>query len=196
MVQVGGQKHDSFRGLRFLVETEWVEHFPEVRALIGVPQDAEWHPEGDVFTHTCHCLDALTQLADWRNAPRERRIVYMLAVLAHDFEKRFTTRSVARRRMRLVSPGHEEAGGPLAEQFLSRIGAPVAVRELVVPLVLNHLAHLRAITDRSVRRLAKRLQPPAFRICWSSSMPISSAARPGPKSFQRSFSHWQRKPRS
>jgi tRNA nucleotidyltransferase (CCA-adding enzyme) len=148
------------RGLRFLVETEWVEHFPELRALIHTPQDPEWHPEGDVFTHTCHCLDALARLPDWQSADSERRIVYTLGVLAHDFGKPVTTHEALRDgAMRVVSPGHEEAGGPLTEQFLNRIGAPIAIRERVMPLVLNHLAHLRAITDRSVRRLARRLEP-------------------------------------
>jgi tRNA nucleotidyltransferase (CCA-adding enzyme) len=148
------------RGLKFLVETEWVEHFPEVRALIGTPQDPEWHPEGDVFTHTCHCLDALVKLPGWQSADTETRTVLSLAVLAHDFAKPQTTREERKEgRMRVVSPGHEEAGGPLAERFLSRINAPNAVRERVVPLVTNHLAHLNRITERVVRRLAKRLEP-------------------------------------
>lgn len=148
------------RGLSLLVETEWIEHFPEVRALIGTPQDSEWHPEGDVFVHTCHCCDALVKLPGWSGAGAESRIVYMLAVLAHDFAKPQTTHQALKDgRMRIVSPGHEEAGGPLAEQFLNRINAPTAIRQRVIPLVTNHLAHLRPITDRSVRRLAKRLEP-------------------------------------
>jgi tRNA nucleotidyltransferase (CCA-adding enzyme) len=148
------------RGLKFLVETEWVEHFPEIHALIGTPQDPEWHPEGDVFTHTCHCLDALMKLPAWQSADNESRIVLSLAVLAHDFAKPQTTCEVMKDgRLRIVSPGHEEGGGPLAEQFLARINAPNAIRERVVPLVMNHLAHLQTISDRSVRRLAKRLEP-------------------------------------
>jgi tRNA nucleotidyltransferase (CCA-adding enzyme) len=148
------------RGLGFLLATEWVEHFPEVGALVGTRQDPDWHPEGDVFVHTCHCCDALVNLPDWRAADEPSRIVYMLAVLAHDFAKPQTTREEMKEgRVRIVSPGHEEAGGPLAEQFLNRINAPNAVRERVVPLVTNHLAHLQALTDRSVRRLAKRLEP-------------------------------------
>jgi tRNA nucleotidyltransferase (CCA-adding enzyme) len=148
------------RGLRFLVETDWVEHFPEIQALIGTPQDPEWHPEGDVFTHTCHCLDALVKLPGWQSADTESRIVLSLAVLAHDFAKPLTTREeVKEGRLRIVSPGHEEAGGSLAGQFLARINAPTAVRERVVPLVTNHLAHLNRITERVVRRLAKRLEP-------------------------------------
>ena len=148
------------RGLQFLVETEWVEHFPEIRALIGTPQDPEWHPEGDVFVHTCHCLDALVKLPGWQSADTESRIVLLLAVLAHDFAKPQTTREEMKDgRLRIVSPGHEEAGGPLAEQFLARINAPNTIRERVVPLVANHLAHLQTLSDRSVRRLAKRLEP-------------------------------------
>ena len=37
------------------------------------------------------------------------------------------------------------------------------MRERVIPLVTNHLAHLQTITDRSVRRLAKRLEPATIR---------------------------------
>src|SRR6185295_13795146 len=83
-----------------------------------------------------------------------------LSVLAHDFAKPETTREEIREgRLRIVSPGHEEEGGPLAEQFLARINAPNAIRERVVPLVTNHLAHLQTLSDRSVRRLARRLEP-------------------------------------
>ena len=147
-------------GLHFLAETEWVEHFPEISALMSTPQDPGWHPEGDVFTHTGHCLDALVKLPGWLAANPETRIVLSLAVLAHDFGKPQTTHEAMKDGLRrIVSPGHEEASGPLAEQFLTRINAPTAVRERVLPLVTNHLAHLQLPTDRSVRRLAKRLEP-------------------------------------
>lgn len=147
-------------GLSVLAEAGWIEHFPEIAALAGTPQDPEWHPEGDVFTHTGHCLDALVTLPEWQMADEESRIVYSLAVLAHDFAKPATTQTALRDgRERIVSPGHEEAGGPVAEQFLQRINAPLAIRERVIPLVVNHLAHLQPQTERSVRRLARRLAP-------------------------------------
>ncbi|MBI4661192.1 MAG: polynucleotide adenylyltransferase [Verrucomicrobia bacterium] len=147
-------------GLNFLAATEWIEHFPELNALRGVRQDPQWHPEGDVFIHTCHCCDALARLPGWQTADLESRITCMLAVLAHDFGKPATTQMAPKDgRMRIVSPGHEEAGGPIAERFLERIDTPNAIKDRVVPLVTNHLAHLQPITDRSVRRLAKRLEP-------------------------------------
>ena len=147
-------------GLKFLAATEWVDHFPEIKALIGTPQDAEWHPEGDVFIHTCHCCDAMSQLAGWKSAVPEARIVYMLAILAHDFGKPATTHEAVRDgRRRIVSPGHDALGGELAGNFLERIHAPLAVRERVVPLVVNHIIHFQSLTERVLRRLAKRLEP-------------------------------------
>jgi hypothetical protein len=31
-------------GLRFLAETQWIDHFPEIKALMGTPQEPDWHP--------------------------------------------------------------------------------------------------------------------------------------------------------
>ena len=147
-------------GLQFLVETEWVDHYPEIKALRETPQDPTWHPEGDVFTHTCHCCDALAGLPEWQKAPAESRIVYMLAVLTHDFGKAIRTHEAIKDgERRIVSPGHEEASAPLAEEFFDRMNVPRAIRERVLPLVVNHMAHYQKVTDRAVRRLSKRLQP-------------------------------------
>jgi tRNA nucleotidyltransferase (CCA-adding enzyme) len=147
-------------GLQFLEQSEWIEHFPELQAIRGVPQDPEWHPEGDVLIHTAHCCDELVRLDSWQSADPESRIVYTLAVLAHDFGKASTTAEALKRgKMRIVSPGHEEASGALAQTFLARINAPNAIVERVVPLVVNHMAHFSKVTDRGVRRLAKRLEP-------------------------------------
>jgi tRNA nucleotidyltransferase (CCA-adding enzyme) len=147
-------------GLRFLQATDWLRHFPEIAALAGTPQDPDWHPEGDVFTHTCHCCDALAELPEWQAADVATRRVLMFAVLAHDFAKPQTTHEAERDgRIRIVSPGHEEQGGPLADAFLARIASPNEIRERVVPLVTHHLAHLQTASARSVRRLANALKP-------------------------------------
>lgn len=150
-------------GLRALKESGWLRHFPELAAIDGVPQEPEWHPEGDVFTHTAHCVDALTGLPAWSGgAPGQRRVL-LLAVLAHDFGKSTTTARQERRgQLRWVSPGHEAAGGPLAEAFLRRIGAPPTVVESVPPLVVHHLAHHHGqseFRDTTVRRLARKIAP-------------------------------------
>jgi tRNA nucleotidyltransferase (CCA-adding enzyme) len=38
--------------------------FPEIQSLIGVPQDPEWHPEGDVFVHTQLVIDRARELIE------------------------------------------------------------------------------------------------------------------------------------
>ncbi len=149
------------RGLAVLEETGWLKHFPEIAALRGTPQEPEWHPEGDVFNHTQHCLDALAASPDWLTHGRPPAL--MFAVLAHDFGKPATTlRKEKDGIMRWRSPGHAAASGPLAEAFLRRIGAPLAFDAPVRHLVENHHAHDRGNTpfsDSAVRRLAKRLEP-------------------------------------
>jgi tRNA nucleotidyltransferase (CCA-adding enzyme) len=146
-----------------LEETGWLRHFPEVAALRGTLQEPEWHPEGDVFTHTQLCLDALVARPEWAASTPARRRMLMLAVLAHDFGKPSTTEHAERRgQLRWISPGHEAAGAPFTESFLRRIGAPLELSAPVGALVVHHLAHHHGqteFTDTSVRRLARRLEP-------------------------------------
>jgi tRNA nucleotidyltransferase (CCA-adding enzyme) len=151
------------RGLAVLEETGWLRHFPEVAALRGTPQEPEWHPEGDVFTHTQHCVDALVALPEWLGAAPSRRRLLLFGVLAHDFGKPVTTvRAERRGQLRWTSPGHEPKGGPIAEAFLRRSGAPLELDTPVAALVVHHLAHHHGqaeFTDTSVRRLARKLAP-------------------------------------
>jgi tRNA nucleotidyltransferase (CCA-adding enzyme) len=150
-------------GLAVLRQTGWLAHFPEVAAMDGVPQEPEWHPEGDVLTHTGHCLDALVALPSWREGDAETRRILSFSVLAHDFGKAVTTKQAERRgRLRWVSPEHEAAGGPLAETFLQRLGAPHGLIGFVRPLVVNHLLHHHGpleYRDSYVRRLANKVAP-------------------------------------
>ncbi len=150
-------------GIAVLKQTGWLRHFPEIAALDGVPQEPEWHPEGDVLVHTNHCLDALVELASWRDGSPDSRRRLSFSVLAHDFGKAVTTKQAERRgRVRWVSPEHEAAGGPLAETFLLRIGAPLDLINYVRPLVMNHLLHhdqQPAFRDTTVRRLARKISP-------------------------------------
>jgi tRNA nucleotidyltransferase (CCA-adding enzyme) len=151
----------------YLAATGWIVHFPEIAVMYGVPQDPEWHPEGDVCVHTMHVLNAAAQIAERDGITGDDRAVLLFSALAHDFGKPATTEQRDRDgRMRWTSWGHEPLGGPIARQFLSRIGIKSTIIEQVVPLVENHLAHRSialtaetVITPRAIRRLAIRLAP-------------------------------------
>lgn len=135
------------RGLRFLVDTGLIEVFPEIKVLVGIPQDPGWHPEGDVFEHTCHVVDVAAG----------QGVVVVLAALCHDFGKPETT--VKNENDRWITPGHAKVGEAPTRSFLARIGAPKKVTEQVVELVLDHMVHVGTgqVTKRQARRLLVRL---------------------------------------
>ncbi|MCF3651187.1 CCA tRNA nucleotidyltransferase [Synoicihabitans lomoniglobus] len=152
------------RGLHVLRETGWTVLFPEIDALIDTPQEPEWHPEGDVFAHTCHCVDALVGSAAWHHSPPDRRRILILAVLAHDFGKPLTTVRIEKHgTWRWTSPRHASEGLAPTETFLARIGAPLRLAPGILPLVKFHLAHIDGgadgLTDAQLRRLARKLAP-------------------------------------
>ncbi len=153
------------------VGLEWLDKlgvleklFPEIQSLIGVPQDPEWHPEGDVFVHTKLVLDRARELIDDLSYPRQ--VTVMLASLAHDFGKPATTEFIDGR---LRSRGHEEAGVAPAESFLDRIKVHTLdgynVRGQVIALVREHLKpgefykKRDEVGEGAFRRLARRCEP-------------------------------------
>jgi tRNA nucleotidyltransferase (CCA-adding enzyme) len=143
-------------GLEFLQACHWIGLYPELKALVNVPQDPHWHPEGDVWTHTLHVCDAAAEIAEREQLEKIDRTVLMFAALCHDLGKATHTKFS---NGRWCSPGHEAAGVEPTLRFLDRIGCPVAIRESIVPLVANHLAHqVPQVTARMVRRLAVRME--------------------------------------
>jgi tRNA nucleotidyltransferase (CCA-adding enzyme) len=137
--------------------------FPEIKALIEVPQDPEWHPEGDVFVHTRLVIDRARELID--DLPYAKQVTVMLAALAHDFGKPATTEFIEGR---LRSRGHEEAGVEPTLSFLDRLNIHTLdgydVRAQVVALVRDHLKpgeyfKKRAeVGDGAFRRLARKCE--------------------------------------
>jgi len=149
---------NAFLGLNSLMLSGWLECFPELRALLKVPQDEIWHPEGDVWVHTCHVVNAAFKVADREQLGDHDRLVLIFAALCHDFGKPETTAKIdGRWRAR----GHCEAGVEPARRFLERIGAPAAVIVEVLPLISDHLVHagVKDPSDKAIRRLANRIAP-------------------------------------
>lgn len=143
------------RGLQVLADSGWLNLYPELAALPGVPQDPQWHPEGDVWVHTLHVCDAAARIADRDALVGEERAVLLFAALCHDLGKATTTEFFDGH---WRAHGHCEAGVPLSRSFLTCIGCPEALIEVVEPLVCEHLVHAqRDMSSRTVRRLADRL---------------------------------------
>jgi tRNA nucleotidyltransferase (CCA-adding enzyme) len=142
------------RGFDFLKESGWVRYFPELEKLIDCPQDPEWHPEGDVWTHTGYCLEAF---ARERIGDETEDLIVGFGVLCHDLGKPATT---IFEDGHIKSPAHDVVGEEPTRSLLGRMTREHALTEAVVPLVLNHMAPVQLYKsgagDSAIRRLARR----------------------------------------
>jgi tRNA nucleotidyltransferase (CCA-adding enzyme) len=137
---------------------------PELMPLAATPQDPEWHPEGDVWTHTLQVIDEAAGLV--ADLDRPRALSVMLGALCHDLGKPATTQF---EEGRIRSRGHEEAGIPPTVALLDRWNVHgllgYDVRAQVVALVANHLKpgqlydERERVSDGAVRRLARKCEP-------------------------------------
>ena len=137
--------------------------FPELAALIDVPQEPEWHPEGDVFVHTRLTIDRARELID--DLDYSRQVTVMLAALCHDLGKPATTAFVDGR---IRSREHEEGGVQPTIDLLNRLNVHTLdgydVRAQVIALVRDHLKpgefykKRDQVGDGAFRRLARKCE--------------------------------------
>ena len=135
---------------------------PEMVPLYDCPQDAEWHPEGDVWTHTLMVIDEARKRND--DLDRPRLATLMLSAVCHDLGKPATTAMIDGR---VRSPGHEAAGVPLATAILERLNLNTLdnfdVRTQVLGITAEHLRpsafykQKDTVTDGAFRRLAQKV---------------------------------------
>ena len=143
-------------GLSFLRESGWMTHFPELEALVGCPQREEWHPEGDVWTHSLLAADAM---ADVRHlVPEHQREGFAFGVFLHDIGKPAMTitremvdardprvlRAAERSNksvedMLLTAHGHDVAGMDPAETFMRRLTDSTKLIKLTRGIVGLHM---------------------------------------------------------
>ena len=117
-------------GIRLMHELNLMKFIlPEVEALVGVEQPPEFHPEGDVFEHTCLMLRLLDQ------EPEAKTESLALAVLLHDIGKP-PTRTV---KERIRFDGHDQVGAEMAEKICRRLKLSNKLTSRVVSLVRDHM---------------------------------------------------------
>ena len=148
-------------GLRFLQDCDSLSFFPELAALVGCAQDPEFHPEGDVWVHTLHALDAF---ANARTGDAREDLVVGLAVLGHDLGKPATSalKEGDTSGTKVRSPGHAQKSVELMRGFLGRMTEEQKLIDEVALLIESHLApaqlHRGSAGDAAVRRLARKVR--------------------------------------
>lgn len=155
-----GKNH--LKGFNSMHQMGWLSLFPELQGLWGLEQDPEYHPEGDVLTHTSHCLTHLVNIEYWKNTSLEEKLLLSTAVLCHDLGKASTTKREwkdQKNRWVVTSAGHDQAGIAPTRSLTQRIGTPKKLLPAIELLVAHHMSHLQIKTKKDVRKLAAQLSP-------------------------------------
>jgi len=124
--------------------------FPELDALFGVPQRADYHPEIDTGIHSLMVLDQACQLSP---EPRVR-----CAALLHDLGKATTPEADLPRHI-----GHEARSLPLVRQLCQRLRVPNDFRDLALLAAQYHTHCHRAAELRPMTLLETLQALDAFR---------------------------------
>jgi len=186
-------------GLKWLYDLGVVRQiFPELQSLVDVPQEPEWHPEGNVDLHTMMVADEARKLID--DLPYEKKVTVMLAAVAHDLGKPPTTKFFDGR---WRSHNHDEAGIEPTMSFLDRLGIYTIngydVRHQVVQLVKYHLkpgefykAESKSpVGDGAFRRLARKVEPDLlYRVAKADSLGRNPEWLPPEKRFGSEAQEW------
>ena len=133
------------RGFELLHECGLLEQLlPEVCALRGVEQPPQYHPEGDVWTHTMLMLEGM------RHPPQ----TLAWGVLLHDIGKPDTFTDTDRIRFH----GHVERGVEIANAVCRRLRFSNSETDRVTALVANHMrfAHVRDMRRSKLRAFVER----------------------------------------
>jgi putative nucleotidyltransferase with HDIG domain len=117
--------------------TAWAETQPWCQAMADCAQDAEWHSEGDVWTHTKMVLGQLLELEEWPSLTPHEQSVLTFTALFHDVAKPQTT-EVDPETGRVRSPRHAVKGEHVARNVLRDLGCDLKTREEIARLVRYH----------------------------------------------------------
>lgn len=115
------------------------ERCPELLTLKNVPQNPDYHAEGDVFRHTEMVCDALCRTHPWEELAKEEQALMFLAAAFHDIGKPSCTRL---EEGNWISPRHTILGEKIFRQMVyregDRFGLTFAQRELAAKLIRYH----------------------------------------------------------
>ena len=140
------------KGFRLLDKTSLLQEvMPEIAAMKGVEQPPQFHPEGDVWIHTCMMLDGI---------PAGASATFTWGVLLHDVGKPPTFRSAAETGDRIRFDGHVEVGIKMGEEICRRLKMSNDDTEQILTLIANHMKfkdvdQMRASTLKRFVRIPK-----------------------------------------
>jgi len=121
---------------------------PEVTAMKGQEQPPQFHPEGDVYTHTVLMLNLMT----------ERSLQLAFAILLHDVGKPLT---MSQGEDRIRFDGHATKSAEMAEDIMHRLRFSRNDTDTVVYAIRNHM-RIMDVQKMRESKLRKLLAAPSF----------------------------------
>jgi poly(A) polymerase len=124
---------EARRGFELLDESHLLAQvLPEIKRMQGVEQPPQYHPEGDVWTHTLMLLGQL---------PAGASSTLAWGMLLHDVGKpaTFTPPDPAKREDRIRFNGHVDVGVAVARTILTRLRFSNEDCEQILALVKHHM---------------------------------------------------------
>jgi putative nucleotidyltransferase with HDIG domain len=116
---------------------KWAESQPWAHAMAACQQDAQWHAEGDVWTHTQMVCHELERQPEWASLDRPQQVILLFTGLFHDAGKPATT-APDPETGRLRSPKHALVGSEIARSVLRELECDLITREQIAALVRHH----------------------------------------------------------
>jgi len=138
------------RAFELLDETWLLEQvLPEIAAMKGVEQPPQYHPEGDVWTHTGMMLEGL---------PAGASPTLAWGVLLHDVGKPPTFKSASETGDRIRFDGHVEVGARMAEEICHRLRFSNEDTEQILALIDNHMRFkdVRSMRAATLKRFVRQ----------------------------------------
>jgi len=133
------------------------EVLPELADTIGVMQNPQWHPEGDVFEHSMQALDAAAIIVQ-KYDDECNKLVLLYAALCHDLGKVTTSKVIDGV---IKSYGHERDSHKFARTMLKRITHNSDLIDAASSLALYHMMPLQFTKSgaklSAYQRLANKL---------------------------------------
>ena len=131
-------------------------YYPELQAIVGIPQSPKWHPEGDVWVHTMMTLDVMAK----ELKKKERlKLMFLFAILCHDLGK--ATHTTIEKDRTIRSIGHEYAGLEPTKKLMYRLTDEHDLIKSILPLVEYHLKpsafYASGAKAPAIRRLATKV---------------------------------------
>lgn len=128
------------------IEKSGFEFF--IRKMKGIPQNPEFHAEGNVYIHTQMVCEEMIKMPAFRKLRKIQKVGLFTAALLHDVGK---IRNTKQEDGKWVSPHHSTTGSLMVREYLWQVcglcgnDEKIQLRELICALVRYHMLPVHLI---------------------------------------------------